>query len=79
MFVHMCGEIILSTFIQFGDDQVASVLIVSMNDPEAQFIHSQVHVGVGVQAVDWETTCSRKKCAVHHCTIQQVYLYEVET
>lgn len=69
------ARVILSTFIQFGDDQIPSILRISMDDPEAKFIHSHVQVGVGVQAVDREATCSWKKCAVRHCTIQQVYLY----
>lgn len=73
------AEMVSSTFIQLGDDQVSSILRISMNDPEAKFIHSQVQVGVRVQTVDWEATCSCKKSAVHHCTIQQVYLYMIET
>lgn len=49
----VCVGVVCSTFIQFGNDQVSSILRVSMDDPEAKFIHSQVQVGVRVQAVDW--------------------------
>lgn len=74
MFVHISVGMKLYTFIQFGKDQVSFILWVSMNNPEAQFIHSQVQVGVGDQAVDWDASCSWNKCAVNHCTTQQVHL-----
>lgn len=64
----------ISTFIQFGDDQVSSVLGVGVDDPEAELVHSQVQVGVGVQAVGREATGSWEKSAVRHRAVQQVHL-----
>ncbi len=49
----ICVGVVCSTFIQFGKDQVSSILRVSMDDPEAKFIHSHIQVGVWVQTVDW--------------------------
>jgi len=67
-------EVVISTFIQFGNDQVSSVLWVSMNNPEADFVNSHVQVGVRIQTVDGKTTCSWQKGAVNHRAVQKVYL-----
>lgn len=67
------------TFIQFGDDQVSSVLEVSMQDPETEFINCHVQVSVGVQTVGGNATRSWKKRAVHYCAIQQIHLFVPET
>lgn len=69
-------EAVFSTYIQFGDDQVPSVLSISVDHPEAELIDGHVQVGVGIETVDGHTTRSWKERAVHHCAVQQVHLQE---
>lgn len=48
-----------ATFIEFGNNQVSAIFRVSVNDPESQFIHCQIQVGVWVQTVNRLATGSR--------------------